>query len=105
MTHAHIPRQATAASYRLGLPSKVGTPWSKSEAVSTKEADWRRVGAVMVQELMMGSELGYEEAMSNLAWVLEGALEQRYLERERMALIGPVTHPKGFALSRVCIGQ
>jgi hypothetical protein len=33
--------------------------------VSTKEADWRRVGAVMVQELMMGSELGYEEAMSN----------------------------------------
>lgn len=29
----------------------------------------------------MGSELGYEEATSNLAWVMEGAIEQRHLER------------------------
>ena len=37
--------------------------------------------AQLVQQLTMGSELGYEEATTNLAWIMEGAIEQRHLER------------------------
>ena len=74
-------RQHVAELYAAGLPDSNGRLTGRGGKQDPQKSD---LGAMLgtrnmlVRELVLGSELGYAGASTNLAWLLSAAVEQRY---------------------------